>query len=362
MTRQFLRPIRKAGYLGVSGRDRRLRAARTAQRLVHSRQRRPRVRAGVRELPGHRARARRRERHRRDRAVLARVRRRARRPGRHGLAHGGRDRRRDRASGAVPVLVDIDPQTFVLDADRLDARAEQAPVAACARSSSCTCTGARPRSSASARSATRHGALLIEDCAQAHGASVDGKRLGTWGKAAAFSFYPTKNLGALGDGGAVVTNDAGDRRARPQLREYGWRERYSSEICGMNSRLDELQAAILRVKLAHLDADNAHAGASRAAYDAGLAGSHVALPAVARIARLSSVRGAHAAARASSPRTSRRATSARSCTTRSRCTCSRRIAAASRSPKAGCRTPNARRAKCSACRCIRSSKPTACSA
>lgn len=98
---------------------------------------------------------------------------------------------------------------------------------------------------------------VLEDCAQAHGATYKGKRVGSLGDIAAFSFYPTKNLGAYGDGGAILTND--DKLAeRVQLiRQYGWRTRYESEIKGMNSRLDEMQAAILREKLKYLDQWNA---------------------------------------------------------------------------------------------------------
>ncbi len=99
--------------------------------------------------------------------------------------------------------------------------------------------------------------LVLEDCAQAHGATYRGKRVGSYGDIAAFSFYPTKNLGAYGDGGAIITNDAALAERVNLLRQYGWRERYASDIKGMNSRLDELQAAILRVKLRHLDAWNA---------------------------------------------------------------------------------------------------------
>lgn len=100
------------------------------------------------------------------------------------------------------------------------------------------------------------GIKVIEDCAQAHGAVIGGHRVGTFGDAAAFSFYPTKNLGAIGDGGAVVsTSDEIATRCR-ELREYGWRERYISSIPGLNSRLDELQAAILRIKLRHLEEGN----------------------------------------------------------------------------------------------------------
>jgi dTDP-4-amino-4,6-dideoxygalactose transaminase len=99
--------------------------------------------------------------------------------------------------------------------------------------------------------------FVLEDCAQAHGATYRGKRVGAYGDIAAFSFYPTKNLGAYGDGGAIVTNDAKLAERVNLLRQYGWRERYTSDIKGMNSRLDELQAAVLRVKLRHLDEWNA---------------------------------------------------------------------------------------------------------
>jgi len=104
--------------------------------------------------------------------------------------------------------------------------------------------------------AQRHKAFVIEDCAQSHGATLYGRRTGSWGHVAAFSFYPTKNLGALGDGGAVVTNDRELAERARLLRQYGWRTRYVSEIAGLNSRLDEVQAAVLRVKLRHLDAEN----------------------------------------------------------------------------------------------------------
>jgi dTDP-4-amino-4,6-dideoxygalactose transaminase len=104
--------------------------------------------------------------------------------------------------------------------------------------------------------AAKHGWRVIEDCAQAHGAEIGGRKVGTWGDAAAFSFYPTKNLGALGDAGAVVTNDRSLAERMRQLRNYGWRERYVSETPGMNTRLDDLQAAILRVHLRHLDKEN----------------------------------------------------------------------------------------------------------
>jgi dTDP-4-amino-4,6-dideoxygalactose transaminase len=104
--------------------------------------------------------------------------------------------------------------------------------------------------------AKQHGLLLVEDAAQAHGARYLGKRAGTLGHAAGFSFYPGKNLGCFGDGGAVVTDDDALADKVKVLRNYGSRRKYYNEVLGVNSRLDELQAAILRAKLPHLDAWN----------------------------------------------------------------------------------------------------------
>jgi dTDP-4-amino-4,6-dideoxygalactose transaminase len=95
--------------------------------------------------------------------------------------------------------------------------------------------------------------FVVEDCSQAHGALYEGHKVGSLGDIAAFSFYPTKNLGAFGDGGAVVTDNAELAEKVRLLRQYGWKEHYISSVKGINSRLDELQAAILRVKLRHLD-------------------------------------------------------------------------------------------------------------
>jgi dTDP-4-amino-4,6-dideoxygalactose transaminase len=115
--------------------------------------------------------------------------------------------------------------------------------------------------------ARRYDLLVIEDCAQAHGAALFQRRVGTWGDLAAFSFYPTKNLGALGDGGALLTNNPAWAEKARLLREYGWRERYVSEVLGMNTRLDEIQAAILRVKLRQLDRANRQRRNLAALYD-----------------------------------------------------------------------------------------------
>jgi dTDP-4-amino-4,6-dideoxygalactose transaminase len=104
--------------------------------------------------------------------------------------------------------------------------------------------------------ARRHGLKVLDDAAQAHGARYHGKRVGALSDAAAFSFYPTKNLGAIGDGGAVVTDDAALAQRLRLLRNYGSANRYEHGLRGFNSRLDELQAALLRVQLSHLDAWN----------------------------------------------------------------------------------------------------------
>jgi dTDP-4-amino-4,6-dideoxygalactose transaminase len=131
--------------------------------------------------------------------------------------------------------------------------------------------------------AEQHGLVVLEDCAQAHGAHIDGRRVGTFGHAAAFSFYPTKNLGAVGDGGAVTTSDASVAGSVRALRAYGWRDssRISEQI-GYNSRLDELQAAILNVLLPELESGNAERRQMAQRYRAELRGlqesRHVELP------------------------------------------------------------------------------------
>jgi dTDP-4-amino-4,6-dideoxygalactose transaminase len=106
------------------------------------------------------------------------------------------------------------------------------------------------------RVAEKYNLKVVEDCAQAHGAMQGGKKAGLWGDAGAFSFYPTKNLGALGDAGAIVTNREDLAEEVRTLRNYGSRKKYHNDLVGVNSRLDEVQAAILRVKLQHLDAGN----------------------------------------------------------------------------------------------------------
>ncbi|HTV86709.1 MAG TPA: DegT/DnrJ/EryC1/StrS family aminotransferase [Dyella sp.] len=126
--------------------------------------------------------------------------------------------------------------------------------------------------------ATRHQLLLIEDAAQAHGASLGGRRAGAFGDAAAFSFFPAKNLGALGDGGAVVTGDPVLAHRIAALRNYGSEVKYQHPFQGINSRLDELQAALLRVKLRHLDEDIARRRHVARRYRDGIGHPHIHLP------------------------------------------------------------------------------------
>lgn len=133
-----------------------------------------------------------------------------------------------------------------------------------------------------AQRCAQQGVPLLEDCAQAHGASVDGRRVGTFGDAASFSFYPTKNLGALGDGGAVVTANAAIAEKIARLRQYGWTTKYRVEVGGArNSRLDEMQAAILAVFLPDLDVANARRRDIAAQYSTHMAHPDVLLPAPA---------------------------------------------------------------------------------
>jgi len=156
-------------------------------------------------------------------------------------------------TGATPVLVDVDPATFTMD-----------PVAAAAAISPRTRAlvpvhlyGHPADMTALADLAARHHLALVEDCAQAHGARWNGRLAGTMGQLGAFSFYPTKNLGAYGDAGAVITDDPQLAERLRRLRNYGQRDRYHHEEPGQNSRLDEMQAALLRVRLPHLAAHNA---------------------------------------------------------------------------------------------------------
>ena len=126
--------------------------------------------------------------------------------------------------------------------------------------------------------AKQYNLLVLEDSAQAHGASINGKRAGNWGHASGFSFYPGKNLGALGDAGAITTNDDELANTLRALRNYGSHEKYKNLFQGVNSRLDEIQAAMLRVKLRHLDEEIIHRRKIAAAYIEGIDNPAMILP------------------------------------------------------------------------------------
>jgi dTDP-4-amino-4,6-dideoxygalactose transaminase len=185
--------------------------------------------------------------------------------------------------GAVPVLVDVEPEHFTLDPERLASTVRAAGGRGAGRIKAVVPVhlyGQPADMPAITDVARRHGLYVVEDCAQAHGAALHDRRAGQWGHVAAFSFYPTKNLGALGDGGALLTDDEALAARARLLREYGWRERYVSEIPGLNSRLDELQAAVLRVKLPHLDHENERRRQVARRYDEALATGLAMPPAV----------------------------------------------------------------------------------
>ncbi len=182
--------------------------------------------------------------------------------------------------GATPLLLDIDPETYTMDPDELAAVLEDPPpglppiravIPVHIYGQSCDLAPMLKATQA-------HGVAVIEDCSQAHGATYAGRKVGNHGDVACYSLYPTKNLGALGDGGVLTTDDATLADRIGAIRQYGWKERYISAEAGVNSRLDELQAAILRVKLTALDAGNARRQAIAAAYDAALADGPFAPP------------------------------------------------------------------------------------
>jgi len=180
-------------------------------------------------------------------------------------------------TGARPVPIEPQESTFNLDPDRLASAVTPRTRAIIA----VHLYGQPANMDAIREVASRHGILVIEDAAQAHGAGYRGNPAGSLADAAAFSFYPSKNLGAFGDGGAVVTSDHGliDRIRR--LRNYGALEKHDHDVCGYNSRLDPLQAAFLRVRLRNLPAWNARRTRVAQAYLQGLAGAtHCVLPTV----------------------------------------------------------------------------------
>ncbi len=160
-------------------------------------------------------------------------------------------------SGATPYLCDISPDTFTLSADSLVSAIRHIPSTFTARAIIPVHLYGHPAAMRDLCDiARRFGLYIIEDCAQSHGSKMDDDLCGTFGTLAAFSFYPTKNLGALGDAGCVVTDDASMDVTLRQLRQYGWSSKQYSERRGVCSRLDEVQAALLRIRLRFLDQHN----------------------------------------------------------------------------------------------------------
>jgi dTDP-4-amino-4,6-dideoxygalactose transaminase len=158
--------------------------------------------------------------------------------------------------GAIPILVDVDPVLFTMDLEKLEETIKIHQGCKIKAIIPVHIYGQPVDMVSLLKIAEGHGLSVIEDCAQAHGAEFGNRRVGSFGHIAAFSFYPTKNLGALGDGGAIVTSDERIAEKARMLRQYGWKRRYISDTPGSNTRLDELQAAILQVKLQYLHLDN----------------------------------------------------------------------------------------------------------
>lgn len=177
--------------------------------------------------------------------------------------------------GAVPVFADVREDTYTMDPDSLSKVLLNRHAKAVVPVHLYGHPADMPAICSIARDA---GIVVVEDCAQAHGASINGRKVGTFGDAAAFSFYPTKNLGAIGDGGAVVTSDDAIADRLAMLRQYGWRRRYESESKGVNSRLDELQAAVLSAKLESLGEMNERRRQIAAKYNRDFADLPIAAP------------------------------------------------------------------------------------
>jgi dTDP-3-amino-2,3,6-trideoxy-4-keto-D-glucose/dTDP-3-amino-3,4,6-trideoxy-alpha-D-glucose/dTDP-2,6-dideoxy-D-kanosamine transaminase len=180
------------------------------------------------------------------------------------------------AIGAIPFFVDVDLKTrntTLIEVDRaIDAGVKAVVVTHLYGL-------ATPEIRQIAERCASEGVKLLEDCAQAHGALVEGRRVGTFGDASSFSFYPTKNLGALGDGGAVITNNHAIAERVSRLRQYGWTDKYRVELSGArNSRLDEIQAAILTKFLFMLDEQNAARRSITTRYSTEIKNSEVELP------------------------------------------------------------------------------------
>ena len=177
-------------------------------------------------------------------------------------------------NGATPVFVDIDPGTCCIDESKIEEKITPKTKAILP----VHLYGQAAAMGAIREIADRYGLCVIEDACQAHGAEQCGRKAGTFGDAGCFSFYPTKNLGAYGDGGIVLTDDESLYEQLKMLRNYGQQRKYYHEFIGYNSRLDEIQAAILGVKLRHLDEWNAKRRRLARLYDEQLEGSGVVVP------------------------------------------------------------------------------------
>lgn len=180
------------------------------------------------------------------------------------------------ATGATPVLVDCDPDTYNIDPTKIEAAITERTKALLP----VHLYGQPADMDPILEIARRHDLFVVEDSAQAHGARYKGRRAGSMGHAAAFSFYPAKNLGAYGDGGMVVTNDAETADRLQMLRNYGQRKKYHHDSIGFNRRLDTIQAAVLGTKLPHLDGWNASRRKLADRYAELLAGMPLELPVV----------------------------------------------------------------------------------
>lgn len=177
-------------------------------------------------------------------------------------------------AGATPVLVDIEPSTYTMDPDRVSQAISRRTKAIMP----VHLYGHPAEMSALMALCRRHGLFLLEDCSQAHGALYQDRPVGTLGAAGIFSCYPTKNLGAMGDAGLVVCRSAGLAIKLRELRQYGWRAYNSSQAFGINARLDELQAAFLRIKLRTLRTDNRRRRWLASRYATGLQSTGLVLP------------------------------------------------------------------------------------
>ena len=177
-------------------------------------------------------------------------------------------------SGATPVLVDVDPTTFTIEPELVEASMTNRTRCILPVHLYGQCADMGPLQELAARK----GIFLVEDCAQAHGAEYHKKRAGSLGHAGCFSFYPTKNLGGLGDGGIVVTDDSGLAQGLRLLRNYGYVEPNCSAVKGYNSRLDELQAAIILAGLESLDRWNERRRTIAAAYGSALSSTEIVPP------------------------------------------------------------------------------------